>query len=40
MNIGKRNFRYKGGGQVSESRAMTISIIIGVAIIALLIYFF
>ena len=40
MKIGKRNYRYKGGRQVSESRAMTISIIIGIAIIALLAYFF
>ena len=40
MKIGKRNYRYKGGGQVSESRAMTISIIIGIAIIALLAYLF
>jgi len=40
MNYGKRNYRYKGGNQASESRTMTISIIIGVAIVALLIYFF
>lgn len=38
-NFGKRNYRFKGGNQVSESRSMTIAIIIGVAIIALLIYF-
>jgi len=39
MNFGKRNYRYKGGNQVSETRSMTIAIIIGIAIIALLIYF-
>lgn len=39
MNFGKRNFRYKGGGQVNETRVMTISIIIGIIIIMLLIYF-
>jgi len=40
MKFGKRNFRFKGGNQVSESRMMTISFIIGIAIIALLIYLF
>jgi len=38
-NFGKRNYRYKSGNQVSESKSMTIAIIIGIAIIALLIYF-
>jgi hypothetical protein len=37
-NFGKRNYRFKGGNQVSESKSMTIAIIIGIAIIALLIY--
>jgi len=38
-NFGKRNYRYKGGNQVSESKSMTIAIIIGIAIVGLLIYF-
>lgn len=40
MAFGKRNFRYKGGSQVSESRTVTISIIVGIVIVMLLIYFF
>ncbi len=40
MKFGKRNFRFRGGSHVSESRMMTISFIIGIAIIALLIYLF
>lgn len=40
MNLGKRKFRYKGGGQVNESRLVTISMIVGVIIVMLLIYFF
>ncbi len=39
MKLGKRKFRYKGGRQVSESRMLTFSIIIGVAIILLLNYY-
>lgn len=39
MKFGKRKFRYKGGGQVNETRAMTISFIVGILIIMLLIYF-
>jgi hypothetical protein len=40
MSFGKRKFRYRGGNQVSESRAMTISLIVGILIIMLLIYLF
>lgn len=39
FNKHKRNYQYKGGNQASEQKVMTISIIIGVVIIALLIYF-
>lgn len=38
-NFGKRNYRFKGGNQASESKAMTVAIIIGILIIAILIYF-
>lgn len=40
MSFGKRKFRFKGGGQVNETRVMTISFIIGILIIMLLIYLF
>ncbi len=40
MSFGKRKYRYKGGGQVSESRVMTISIVVGILIVMLLIYLF
>jgi|GEM_PF-1316603 len=40
MSFGKRNYQYRSGNHGSESRAMTIAIIIGIAIIALLIYLF
>lgn len=39
MKFGKRRFRYRGGGQVSETRVMTISFIVGILIIMLLAYF-
>ena len=35
----KRGFRFKSGRQVNEKRIMTISFIIGIAIVMLMMYF-
>lgn len=40
MLFNRRKFKYRGGRQVSESRAVTIAFVIGIILVALLIYFF
>jgi|GEM_PF-3746298 len=40
MKLKRRKFKYRGGQQVKESRTTAIAFIIGIILVALLVYFF